>query len=127
MKARYTKPMSVTELEKFVAGEIEKRENQIFDENMECIAQQVVATFLVTLEKCYGFGKKRLKECLDNINDYCHLMYDSVLPGGKTGTTVDNVYYLKEKYGIDVTKELTFSRDKNLHWEDSENVRKQNT
>ena len=105
-------------LRKDVKEEVEKeftlKYDEIFDKIVQDIGTQLMANVLYTLDKYYGFKGKRLKEFVANCNDVCKSMENpNIFNNKKRWTADDNVRYIKDKYGIDLDKEMTFERDKN--------------
>ena len=114
MKANYLKPyISRQALEKEVKKEMDQRYNEVFDEIVQDIGSQIMGNVLYILDVCYGFKEKRLKEFLKKCNEICETMDNFNAFGKKfSWTSVDNVKYIKDNYGIDINNEINFSRDK---------------
>lgn len=86
---------------KFVRQELEKYYEEVFREVASDVAQQVLTNVLVTLEKSYGFGKKRLERFERDVEDMTQIM-NTPTPISHRFTSTDNINYLNKKYGIDL-------------------------
>lgn len=71
---------------------------------MEDVIPQVLAVVLLTLNKDFGFGEKRLRRCISGMKSYFKLMNTEIF--NRKITTLDCLKYLKDEYGIDLDEEV---------------------
>lgn len=90
------------ELEKYFLNQLEKYRSELYDEVKQDVAAQVLATIFFTMEKNYGWKRKRLLKLKEEIESSFKLMKHGVM--GKPFTPVDCIYYLKSHFGIDLDK-----------------------
>ena len=102
MKARMPHMITITEEE--LKKQIKEKTNEYFDEKFvemsRSIYGQILATFLVSLNKSKGFGKKRLMQIIEEIKLNELMQNKGVF--GKDFSASDNVMYLNDKYGINI-------------------------
>lgn len=79
----------------FIREELSARTDEIIANS----AYQTLAVAFYVLSRDYGFGKQRLANLKDAIEDEFRLMDEGIL--GKPYTTSHTVNHLKEKYNID--------------------------
>lgn len=79
----------------FIRQELSARTDEIIANS----AYQTLAVAFYVLSRDYGFGKQRLANLKDAIEDEFRLMDEGIL--GKPYTTSHTVNYMKEKYNID--------------------------
>ncbi len=104
MKSHY-KAFSLTGLQKEIDAATMKTLRQYKDElydkvQWDCF-QQALACCFIALEQM-GWGKKRLTEFKNKVDDVTHMMYTGIM--GRKMTTRDALQHLKDKYGIDLTE-----------------------
>lgn len=83
---------------------VEKEYKQIFNLAVDEITYQIYAIVLTTLDKSYGFRKKRLKKFIKEVEAISKLMVDNPMRGEFDAYKC--VDYLKSKYGIDLRQEV---------------------
>ena len=83
------------------AEEIQRYKDELFAQNASEILQQVMAGVLITLEKCYGWKGKRLKDFCDAMKMYLDIMQNPDYLYEKWDN-MDNIEYIKSEYGIDL-------------------------
>lgn len=91
--------------EKQIKEQVKKDYEMMYQRHQENIQKDIVVqllgTVLFTLDKSYGWRKRRLKKFIRELDGIFDLM--NCLPFD----TVDNATYIYEKYGIDLKKEVT--------------------
>ena len=87
-----------------VNKEVEKKYKEIFNLAVDEITYQIYAVMLTTLDKTYGWRKKRLKKFIKEVDAMSRLMVDNPMRG-EFGT-YKCVDYLQDKYEIDLRKEV---------------------
>lgn len=65
------------------------------------VFQQALACCFIALEQM-GWGKKRLTDFKNKVDDVTHMMYTGFM--GREVTTRDALQHLKDKYGIDLNE-----------------------
>ena len=85
--------------------EYEKVRDEVYKEALSDVSSQLVSVFLFELNKTYGFGEKRLRDVMDGITSWFSLICDKSHWRGKFEAE-DCIKYLKDKYNIDVDKEM---------------------
>ncbi len=83
---------------------VEKEYKQIFNLAVDEVTIQIYAIMLTTLDKSYGFRKKRLKKFIKEVEAMSRLMVDNPMRGEFDAYQCEE--YLKSKYGIDLRKEV---------------------
>lgn len=104
MKARLI-TIGESEIRQRVEEEYQKKKDQIYESVIQDVLPQFMSVCMVELNKEFGFGEKRLRSVLDGVKDHFKLM-DGVGILNHQYSTLDCLTYLKEKYGIDLDKEL---------------------
>ena len=104
MKARLI-TIGESEIRQRVEEEYQKKKDQIYESVIQDVLPQFMSVCMVELNKEFGFGEKRLRAVLDGVKDHFKLM-DGVGILNHQYSTLDCLTYLKEKYGIDLDKEL---------------------
>lgn len=109
MKSRYKdKIISRAELKSVVDQEVEKAYNSridaVYEDVRKDVAAQVMAVCCCELHTEFGFGKKRLKRFHRGMNALLRMMQGGAM--GKQFTPVDCIKTLKDKYGIDLDREV---------------------
>ena len=94
MKARLI-TIGESEIRQRVEEEYQKKKDQIYESVIQDVLPQFMSVCMVELNKEFGFGEKRLRSVLDGVGILNHQY-----------STLDCLTYLKEKYGIDLDKEL---------------------
>lgn len=105
MKANYCRAMSRTEAHKIAKQEVTAMYDQVFAECAEDVMQQTLANVLLCLERDYGFGTRRLKSFVKNLQRWCDVM-STPTEITKAWSTSENIEYFKSKYGIDLREEF---------------------
>ena len=105
MKARVLTDTNA--IRKEVERQFSEKKFEVMQEIAPDVAQQVLSNVLITLEKSYGFKKRRLQSFLEQLKAMCELM-DNPTHLTHRFDTDDNIAYLKDKYGIDLRTEFTF-------------------
>ena len=100
MKAGGNKKISKASVNK----EVEKKYKEIFDLAVDEVTYQIYAVMLTTLDKTYGFRKKRLRKFIKEVEAMSRLMVDNPMRGEFDAYKCEE--YLKNKYGIDLRKEV---------------------
>ena len=104
MKAHY-QTFSVTkidkEIRKGVKQELTKYKDDIYDKVTWDVFQQALACCFIALEQM-GWGKKRLTDFKNKVDDVTHMMYTGFM--GREVTTRDALQHMKDKYGIDLNE-----------------------
>lgn len=93
------------EIRKRVEEEYQKKKDQIYESVIQDVLPQFMSVCMVELNKEFGFGEKRLRSVLNGVKSLFKLM-DGVGILNHQYSTLDCLAYLKEKYGIDLDKEL---------------------
>ena len=88
---------------KIAQEETTKQYQTIFAECAADVMQQTLANVLLTLERDYGWKRKRLKKFIANLQGWNDIMSQPT-ELTKTWTTNDNIRYFQEKYSIDLRK-----------------------
>lgn len=83
------------------AEHVQRYKDELFAQNASEILQQVMAGVLITLEKCYGWKGKRLKDFCDAMKMYLDIMQSPDYLHEKWDN-MDNIEYIKSEYGIDL-------------------------
>lgn len=111
MRAKY-KTLSEHEIRQEVAKEFDRQVTSVQrDTAIQLTA--VSAVFLCTMEVLCGWKKRRLNWLLRAILSMFKLMSKKCMMQGELKTT-DCVLHLKEKYGIDLEKEI--SVESKIYW-----------
>lgn len=105
MKARKRSCYTPTEARREVNREIDDAMPQLFQKHAEMLIPQVTATFLWTMATRYGWGEKRLRQLAEAIHDTEYLMENPSRLHHRFDP-FDCEKEIKEKYGIDLRKEL---------------------
>ena len=87
-----------------VREEYQKYKDEVYRDVMEDVIPQVLAVVLLTLNKDFGFGEKRLRRCISGMKSYFKLMNTEIF--NRKITTLDCLKYLKDEYGIDLDEEV---------------------
>lgn len=103
MKARVV-ALSELEIRKQVEKEFDRLKADVHDTVIKDVIPQFTAVCLCVLHKEYGFGAKRLRRFLGNVNAEFEFMEYGVL--GKKYDPQDCLNFLKNEYKIDVDKEF---------------------
>ena len=92
------------EIVKEVQRQLPDYYRQVFRECAEDVMQQAVAAAIITLDKCYGWKRKRLYDYMKNLQMILETM---TKPTEITSawSNDDNIKYLM-RYGIDIRKEF---------------------
>lgn len=105
---RYGKQASI---QKAVSYACNQKYDEIFDEIQDTIARQLVAAMLYTLEVNEGYGEKRIKRVVKELSGTFADMGGVGFAG--QFDALDLVDRLKEKYGIDLKKEISVGKHEN--------------
>ena len=100
MRAGGNKKVGKREVDKAV----EQRYKQIFDTAVDEVTYQIYAVMLTTLDKTYGWRKKRLKRFIKEVEAMSRLMVDNPMRGEFDAYKCMD--YLEDKYGIDLREEV---------------------
>ena len=100
MRAGGNRKVSKREVDKAV----EKEYKQIFNLAVDEVTIQIYAIMLTTLDKSYGFRKKRLKKFIKEVEAMSRLMVDNPMRGEFDAYKCMD--YLKDKYEIDLREEV---------------------
>lgn len=103
MKSRIV-TMSESEIRRQVKMEYQKIKDTVYENVIKDVIPQFTAVCLCVLNREYGFGMKRLKRFLDSVNSEFEIMDGGFL--GRNYDPLDCLKFLKDKYEIDVDKEL---------------------
>ena len=87
-----------------VKKEVEKKYKEIFDLAVDEVTYQIYAVMLTTLDKSYGWREKRLRKFIKEVEVIVKLMVDNPMRGEFDAYQCEE--YLKNKYGIDLRKEV---------------------
>ena len=87
-----------------VNKEVEKKYKEIFDLAVDEVTYQIYAVMLTTLDKTYGFRKKRLRKFIKEVEAMSRLMVDNPMRGEFNAYKCEE--YLKSKYGINLREEV---------------------
>lgn len=87
--------------DQIAAEHVQQYKDELFAKNASEILQQVIAGVLITLEKCYGWKDKRLKDFISNFKMYLETMQQPDYFNERWNND-DNIDYLKAEYGIDL-------------------------
>lgn len=87
-----------------VQEEYQKYKDEVYRQVMEDVIPQVLAIVLLTLSQDFGFGEKRLRKVISGMKSYFKLMNTEIF--NRKITTLDCLKHLKDKYGIDLDKEV---------------------
>ena len=87
-----------------VNKEVEKKYKEIFDLAVDEVTIQIYAIMLTTLDKAYGWRKKRLKRFIKEVDAISKLMVDNPMRGEFDAYKCMD--YLEDKHGIDVREEV---------------------
>lgn len=93
------------QVQKSVDAQIEDIRFEVYQEAVQDITAQTLATVLVTLEQCYGWKGERLRKFVECIHDTEDLMVKPS-PLHHRFTHLDNLKHIKDKYNIDLRKEF---------------------
>lgn len=104
MKARLI-TIGESEIRQRVEEEYQKKKDQIYESVIQDVLPQFMSVCMIELNKEFGFGEKRLRSVLDGVKAHFKLM-DGVGILNHQYSTLVCLTYLKEKYGIDLDKEL---------------------
>lgn len=107
MKAN-NKQVRVQKLTKFV---INQQIDAIYEDIQTQIAQQLIAAMLYTLEVSEGYGQKRIRRAFDALSSTFDDMRGVGFVPEFDGD--DLMQRCKERYGIDLEKEVKVNRHKN--------------
>ena len=106
MKARkHSNYTSMTEARREVSRESENVQEKIFRQAVDDMYVQLIATVFWTMATRYGWGKVRLRGLLETLKDTKDLM-DKPSPLHHRFDGLDCEQIIKDKYGIDLAKEL---------------------
>ena len=87
-----------------VKKEVERKYKEIFDLAVDEITYQIYAVMLTTLDKTYGFRKKRLRKFIKEVEAIVKLMVSNSTRHGLDAYKCEE--YLKKVHGIDLRKEV---------------------
>lgn len=87
-----------------VNKEVEKKYKQIFNLAVDEITYQIYAVMLATLDKTYGWRKKRLRRFIREVEAISKLMVNSTMRSDFDAYKC--VEYLRDRYGIDLRQEV---------------------
>ena len=87
-----------------VSKAVEKEYKQIFNLAVDEITYQIYAIVLTTLDKSYGFKKKRLRKFIKEVEAMSRLMVDSPMRGEFDAYKCMD--YLEDKHGINLREEV---------------------
>lgn len=109
MKSRYKdKIITRAELKSVVDQEVEKAYNSridaVYEDVRKDVAVQIMAVCGCELHTEFGFGKRRLKRFYRGINALLRMMQGGAMD--KEFTPVDCIKMLKDRYGIDLDREV---------------------
>ena len=91
------------DISKCLDEEWKERTDKIYEEVKSDVANQVLAVVFTSLNKDFGFGKKRLLKVKDSIEAYFKIMNEHLFY--QQFSTLDCLEYLKSEFGIDLDKE----------------------
>ncbi len=103
MKSRIV-TMSESEVRRQVQTEYQKIKDTVYENIMKDVIPQFTAVCMCVLNREYGFGVKRLQRFLDSVNSEFEIMNNGFL--GRKYDPLDCLKFLKDKYKIDLDKEL---------------------
>ena len=83
---------------------IQQNYKAIFGEAVDEITYQIYAIVLTTLDKSYGFKKKRLRKFIKEVEAMSRLMVDNPMRGEFDAYKCMD--YLEDKYEIDLREEV---------------------
>lgn len=95
---------SHSEVKRLAEKEYLRLKDTVYENVIKDVIPQFTAVCLCVLNREYGFGMKRLKRFLDSVNSEFEIMDGGFL--GRNYDPLDCLKFLKEKYEIDVDKEL---------------------
>ena len=87
-----------------VNKEVEKKYKEIFNLAVDEVTIQIYAIVLTTLDKTYGFRKKRLRKFIKEVEAMSKLMVDNPMRGEFDAYACMD--YLEDKYEINLRKEV---------------------
>jgi len=106
-KAKVITNMSETQLKKMVVQECERQKDQMYAEVVTDVLPQLMAVCLYSFE-LKGYRKQRLQGFIDDVVASFALL--NVGAFGKTFDPAELIEHFKQKYGIDLDKELHTKR-----------------
>ena len=83
---------------------VEKEYKQIFNLAVDEVTIQIYAIMLTTLDKSYGWRKKRLKKFIKEVDAISRLMVDNPMRGEFDAYKCAD--YLQDRFGIDLRQEV---------------------
>lgn len=95
---------SHSEVKRLAENEYLRLKDTVYENVIKDVIPQFTAVCMVILNREYGFGMKRLKRFLDSVNSEFEIMDGGFL--GRNYDPLDCLKFLKDKYEIDVDKEL---------------------
>lgn len=87
-----------------VKKEVERKYKEIFDLAIDEVTYQIYAVMLTTLDKSYGWREKRLRKLIKEMECIVKMMVSKPLDDKFDAYQCEE--YLKNKYGIDLRKEV---------------------
>lgn len=105
MKAKVPKLVSYSDIKR----EVEKEYKRCEQRTIERTSHQLLAYVLYVLSREYGFGAKRLRRLLHQIDGISRVGSDGVL--GLTFDTEDMIEYINKRYRIDLQDEFRIELD----------------
>lgn len=102
MKSRIITNQS--EVKRLVEEEYLRLKDTVYENVIKDVIPQFMSVCMVILNRENGFGKKRLTRILDSVKSEFEIMNCGVFK--KNYDPLDCLKFLKNKYGIDVDKEL---------------------
>ena len=104
MKCRKTWFTTEADIKREIDKLVAEREDAIYAGVLKDITPQILAVVCLTLNKDYGFGKKRIKSFISGLHAYTKLMDNGIM--GKTFNTIDCIDYVRKSCGVDRDKEF---------------------
>lgn len=95
---------SQSEVKRFAEEEYLRLRDTVYENVIKDVLPQFISVCMIILNRENGFGKKRLTKLLDSVKAEFKIMNCGIF--GKNYDPLDCLEFLKNKYGIDVDKEL---------------------
>ena len=95
---------SHSEVKRLAEKEYLRLKDTVYENVMKDVIPQFTAVCMVILNRENGFGAKRLERFLESVTSEFEIMNRGIL--GKKYDPLDCLKFLKDKYEIDVDKEL---------------------
>lgn len=83
---------------------VEQEYKTLFDTAVDEVTHQIYAVMLTTLDKTYGWRKKRLRRFIKEVEAISKLMVNSTMRSDFDAYKCEE--YLKDRYGIDLREEV---------------------